>query len=373
MIILNQTTKNKRIMPVMVCMVILAFSASSFAMTRIKDIARPLGQQANVLNGHGIVTGLNGTGDGADARITLNPFLALLEKKGNPLDYRDLKGTKNIAYVFIEATLSEHGQNQGDLIDVKITSVHDAKSLEGGVLHVTLLSGSNPLDDTIYAEAFGSIEIPNSETPTKGVISGGARMVQDLVHGYITNLHNGESNFSLIIDDHIASFEVTKYIKNLIEQEFERTDMITFKEICTVISPKMIVISLNAKETENYSLFIARVLNLPIQLPDPVAMVVINETNRTIAINSLVEIAPVTVNVEGLNITVVTPERPSTAANPSVEVHPWANFNTEEENSNLTNLINMLKQLNIGFEGQAKAIKAISDAKCLRGKLIYLK
>jgi len=371
MINFKQTKNVKCMMHLLVLVTLLMLPIPTMAMTRIKDIARPLGQQANVLNGHGIVTGLNGTGDGADARITLNPFLALLEKKGNPLDYRDLRGSKNIAYVFIEATLSEHGQNQGDLIDIKITSVHDAKSLEGGVLHVTLLKGSNPLDETIYAEAMGSIEISNPQTPTKGVISNGGRMVNDLVHGYITPLGNGESNFSLIIDDHIASFEVTKYIKNLIEEEFEQTDMITFKEICTVISPKLVTVLLNAKQTANYSLFIARILNLPIQLPDPVAMVVINETNRTIAINSLVEIAPVTVNVEGLNITVVTPKTVPNADNPSVEMHPWANFNTTEDNSNLTNLIEMLKQLNIGFDGQAKAIKAISDAKCLRGKLIY--
>ena len=107
----------------------------SFAqgLTRVRDIARPLGERINQLEGLGLVTGLNGTGDGDDALGTLRPMVELLNNLGNPAKIEDLDGS-NIALVLVSATIGANGARNGDQIDVQVQSTNGAKSLRGGRL-----------------------------------------------------------------------------------------------------------------------------------------------------------------------------------------------------------------------------------------------
>lgn len=143
---------------------------------RIKDIVAFEGVRDNILVGYGLVVGLNGTGD----RLQNNAFteqsmMGFLERQGvNTQGVR--LGSKNVAAVTITAKLPPFAR-AGSNIDVSISALGDAKSLLGGTLIATSLSGP---DGNVYAVAQGPVTVGgftaggNSGTNiTKGVPTNG--------------------------------------------------------------------------------------------------------------------------------------------------------------------------------------------------------
>ena len=119
---------------------------------RLKDLASVKGVRNNQLVGYGIVVGLTGTGDGNKAAFTGQSLNNMLNNLGVKVDPEATK-VRNIASVMVTATLPpffKAGQN----IDVTVSSVGDATSLQGGTLLATPLKG---LDNNIYAMAQGAI------------------------------------------------------------------------------------------------------------------------------------------------------------------------------------------------------------------------
>src|ERR1035437_916526 len=157
-------------------------SAEADVTTRIKDIVQFEGVRDNMLVGYGLAVGLNGTGDTLNnAPFTQQSIIGMLERLG--INIRDLSmTTKNIAAVMVTATLPPF-TNQGSRIDVTVSTLGDAKSLEGGTLLVTPLLGA---DGQVYAVSQGSISVAGftasgssgssvtQNIPTAGRISSGA-------------------------------------------------------------------------------------------------------------------------------------------------------------------------------------------------------
>ena len=154
-------------------------------LTRIRDIARPLGERANKLHGTGLVVGLNGTGDGGDSLMTMRPLAVYLRNLGNPVSAEELDNAKNVAFVQVTAELSRTGVRNGDQIDVYVSSIGGAKSLVGGKLIVTPLRSTNINDENVYAMAQGLITIMDPDVETSGVIKGGATVESDFLHQYV--------------------------------------------------------------------------------------------------------------------------------------------------------------------------------------------
>ena len=119
---------------------------------RLKDLASVKGVRNNQLVGYGIVVGLNGTGDGNKAAFTGQSLNNMLNNLGVKVDPEATK-VKNIASVMVTATLPPFSK-VGQSLDVTISSVGDATSLQGGTLLVTPLKG---LDNNVYAMAQGPI------------------------------------------------------------------------------------------------------------------------------------------------------------------------------------------------------------------------
>jgi flagellar P-ring protein precursor FlgI len=125
------------------------------AASRIKDLAAIEGVRTNVLQGYGIVVGLNGTGDSlANSPMTKQSLAAMLEQYGVNTLGANIR-TANVAAVMVTANLPPFSTN-GSRIDVTISAMGDAKSLQGGVLLVTPLTGS---DQEIYATAQGPLSV----------------------------------------------------------------------------------------------------------------------------------------------------------------------------------------------------------------------
>jgi len=113
---------------------------------RVGDICRIKGQEENILHGMGLVTGLKGTGD-ADMKVTQRALAHYMELLGHHLakgdkgqtSFDELKNIKNVALVYIVATVPPGGAQQGDVLDCYL-SAPGAKSLDGGYLMLTKCS-----------------------------------------------------------------------------------------------------------------------------------------------------------------------------------------------------------------------------------------
>ncbi|HID34949.1 MAG TPA: flagellar basal body P-ring protein FlgI, partial [Anaerolineae bacterium] len=121
---------------------------------RIKDIAQVQGIRINQLVGYGLVVGLNGSGDGTQAKFTLQSIANMMERMGINVDPNQVK-VKNAAGVMVTANLPTFVK-PGQRIDCVVSSIGDAKSLQGGTLLMTPLKGP---DGRIYAIAQGPVSI----------------------------------------------------------------------------------------------------------------------------------------------------------------------------------------------------------------------
>lgn len=142
----------------LVAATLLAMPPVAHGASRIKDIADFEGVRDNLLVGYGLVVGLNGTGDDlTNAPFTKESLVAMLERLG--VNIREQGGTiatvkpKNVAAVMVTATLPPFAR-QGTRVDIAVSAMGDAKSLEGGTLLVTPLVGA---DGEIYAVAQGGL------------------------------------------------------------------------------------------------------------------------------------------------------------------------------------------------------------------------
>ena len=110
---------------------------------RIKDIANIGGVRANQLIGYGLVVGLNGSGDrgrgGSGKDFTAQTLASMLERLGVTVDPRDVR-VKNVAAVMVTAHLPPFAR-PGSQIDVTVSSLGDAQTLQGGTLLLTPLHG----------------------------------------------------------------------------------------------------------------------------------------------------------------------------------------------------------------------------------------
>lgn len=168
----------------LVLMVLLSTTAAFGA--RLKDIADIEGVRGNQLFGYGLVVGLNGTGDGRNVEFTTKGLSNMLEKVGIRVDSQDIR-VKNVAAVLVTATLPPFSR-PGSKLDVTLSSMGDAKSLQGGTLLFTPLRGA---DGNVYAVAQGPVAIGGFSVegggdaavrnhPTVGVITSGATIERAL-------------------------------------------------------------------------------------------------------------------------------------------------------------------------------------------------
>ncbi len=171
-----------------IALLLLFFSASSAlaAPARLKDLADVEGVRGNQLVGFGLVVGLNGTGDGNSVDFTRKALSNMLEKMGIKAPSEQVK-VKNAASVMVTATLPAFVR-PGTSIDVTLSSMGDAKSLQGGTLLFAPLKGA---DGNVYAVAQGEVSVggfavesggdsAQQNHPTVGLVPDGATVERSI-------------------------------------------------------------------------------------------------------------------------------------------------------------------------------------------------
>ncbi|MCK5436886.1 MAG: flagellar basal body P-ring protein FlgI [Desulfobulbaceae bacterium] len=163
---MNRTTLKKltKIMSIWLLLFAVWPPAHSNAV-RLKDLASVKGVRNNQLIGYGLVVGLNGTGDGNQVSFTSQGLANMMENMGIHMNKEGVQ-VKNVASVLITAQLPPFVK-VGQTIDVTLSSLGDASSLQGGTLIATPLKG---LDNKIYALAQGAVSIGGFEVTGRTMI-----------------------------------------------------------------------------------------------------------------------------------------------------------------------------------------------------------
>jgi len=195
-----------RVLNVLLAAVMIAAPMPAFAFSRVKDLVEVEGIRDNMLVGYGLVVGLNGSGDSLkNAPFTQQSLQTMLERLGVNTRGSTMQ-TKNVAAVMVTANLPAFAA-QGTRIDVSVSAMGDAKSLQGGTLLVTTLFGA---DGQIYAVAQGPVAIGGfaasgaaasvtQGVPTAGRIANGAIVEREIAfalaseHTLRLSLHNPDT------------------------------------------------------------------------------------------------------------------------------------------------------------------------------------
>lgn len=268
-------------------------AAPGAATTRIKDIAKVQGVRANQLVGYGLVVGLAGTGDSNKSTFTMQSIANMLKSFGVVVSASALK-SKNAAAVMVTAQLPPFVK-PGDTIDITVSSIGDAKSLQGGTLLQTPLKAGN---GNVYAVGQGSVSIGGFSAKSGGA----SQQTNFLTAGNIPNGAMVERDVAMNFADNGNSITLA-----LSQPDFTTASRISaavdsrFGSISQARDPGTVTIGIPAEYVKNIVGFIAAIEELPVT-PDNAAKVVINERTGTIVMGSNVTIDEVAVAQGGLSI-----------------------------------------------------------------------
>jgi flagellar P-ring protein precursor FlgI len=265
--------------------------------SRIKDLIDVEGARDNQLNGYGLVVGLAGTGD-SKIDSTLQSIANSLKNYGvNVPDIQKLK-SGNVAAVMITSEIGPFVR-PGSRIDVTVSSIGDAKSLQGGVLLQVPLQGA---DRTVYAVAQGAIAVGGFLGGAGG--AGGATVQKN--HPTVATIPNGA-----IVEREISSELVQNGSLNLMLREADYTSAARMAEAINRVFPNTAVAKdartvnvIVPPEYNSYEVnFVASLGGIELE-PDSAARVVINERTGVIVATSNVRVSKVAVSHGSLTISI---------------------------------------------------------------------
>ena len=320
---------------------------------RLKDIAAVKGVRENILIGYGIVVGLKGTGD-SSTDVTAKSLGRLFGKLGLDVEKNTAVKSKNAAAVIVTAKLPPFARS-GTMIDITVSSIGDAASLEGGTLLVTPLRAG---DQQVYAVAqgqvtLGSITDGKAAFPTVGRIVSGASVEKDVDTNFA-----GKKSFRLSINN--PDFTTAARVVALVNSELGGK-FATARDSATID----IVVPFNYDG--NSVDLMARIENIRI-VTDSKAKVVLNERTGTVVMGDKVSIAPIAIAHGDLSIQVKgqKPER-------IVELKPGPRADADEGlrngNATVSDLVKLLNALGVAPKDMTAIFQTVKATGALQAEL----
>ncbi|UCD95228.1 MAG: flagellar basal body P-ring protein FlgI [Candidatus Zixiibacteriota bacterium] len=284
------------LMTSLLLLILYVFAPAAEAGTRIKDIARINTENEIDLLGYGLIIGLDGTGDGKGSQFTMQSLANMMERMGMTVDVNKLK-VKNVAAVIATARLSSN-YKMGDRIDVTVSSIGDASSLQGGTLLMTPLAAA---DGEVYATAQGPVSIGgfNVQVDEANKIINNYTLVGRVPNGAKVNRQlGGKSNKNdVLITLRTPDYATATAITQTINLKYGLTAYTEDAATVRVIVPDSLAY---ANERGN---FIADIGRMTVN-PDQTARVVVNERTGTIVAGQNVSIAPVAIAHGNINVSI---------------------------------------------------------------------
>ena len=310
---------------------VFLLSWASLESARIKDLTDVRGSRSNQIRGYGIVTGLNGQGDSRIEYTELG-ILNALENFGIRADKADK--SRNIAAVMVTVDIGPFAK-EGTRMDVTVSSIGNADSLQGGILLQTPLFG--PDNKIAYAVAQGPVSVGGMSAgnagganiqvnhPTVGIVSNGGIVEVEIAS---TILQGSSIDLLLRSPDSTTAVKMADAINNI----FPATSLATDSGLVNVQVP----VQYRGQITN----FLSAIGNIDVK-PDIPARVIINERTGTIVATQNVRISPVAVS--NSNITIFL--NPTTGVSQPLPFSQGATTILEGENAELIEEIGRFETL----------------------------
>ena len=297
----------------LVSSMMLVAAPASAQDVRLKDITRVQGVTSNQLVGYGLVTGLAGTGDSTSVAFTSKTIQNVLQTFGLSTTSQDVR-TRNVAAVVVTASLPPFAHS-GDNIDVTVSSIGDAGSLQGGTLILTELRAANNL---VYATAQGPMSVGGFSFGTgtdqvaknhtaAGRIPQGAIIARDMV----TNLQQDQSGFSYVLTS--PDYKTAAHLAIALNKKFGGGT-------AHALDAETVRVNLPSRYVNDTVNFLADASDLRLDA-DSLAKVVVNERTGTIVLGGDIKLAPVAIAHGNLSLTITT-------TNTAVPAGPFTNAPT---------------------------------------------
>lgn len=348
---------------------------SAQAASRIKDLADIEGVRDNLLVGYGLVVGLNGSGDSlTNAPFTLQSLQGMLERLG--VNTRGTKlNTKNVAAVMVTGSLPPFAA-QGSRVDISVSALGDAKSLQGGTLLVTPLLGA---DGEVYAVAQGPIAVGGFSAS-----------------GEAASISRGVATSGRIANGAIVEREIEFKLASLskVRLSLRNPDFTTAQRVALAINsllggkaanptdPATVEVTVPQSFNGNVVSLLTDIEQLRVE-PDQIARVVIDESSGIIVMGSEVHVS--TVAIAQGNLTIRITETPQVSQpdpfsqTGDTTVVPRTQIEIDEEKDNkltvlregvsLQELVNGLNALGVGPRDLISILQAIKTAGGLQAEI----
>ena len=312
------------------CALLLGLAlASPASAVRIKDIATFSGVRDNQLIGYGLVIGLSGTGDRKDSTFTISSMINMMDRMGISIDPNKYK-PKNVASVIVTARMPVSAR-PGSRMDVTVSSLGDASSLQGGVLIQTALKG---IDGKIYALAQGPLALggysatgaaarTQKNISTVASIPGGAIIERGIPFDF-----NDQENLTIQLS--LADFSNA-------QQTAESLNSTMGGHFARAVDASSVSLSIPPQYKGNLVPLMASLENLEIA-PDVAAKVVVDEKTGTVVLGRDVRVARAAVAHGSLQITVQEGQQvsqPGPFSQGQTVVTPTTDLETNEEQRRL--------------------------------------
>jgi flagellar P-ring protein FlgI len=335
----------------LICTFLLSFAASGGAesLIRLKDLVSLEGVRDNQLLGYGLVVGLKGTGDSRQTVFSVQSLTNLLLRMGVSVT-PSLIQIRNTAAVLVTTDLHPFAQ-PGTRIDITVSAIGDATTLQGGVLVLTALKGS---DGEVYAAGQGSVI-------TGGFSVSQAGSSKSLNHPTAGRIPNGA-----IVERAPPTVSPTSHVR----LQLRLADFTTAARIASAINRKFgdgnaraensgIVVVESPKEYASKPVeFLAAVENLTVETDRP-AKIVVNERTGTIVMGKEVRISPVAILHGSLTVEIrTTPEvsQPPALSNGQTTVVSQTTVSVKEEKAR-----SIVLQQGASVEELVRALSAIGS------------
>jgi flagellar P-ring protein FlgI len=354
-------------------MTLAVLCGTAHAGSRIKDLTDIEGIRDNQLIGYGLVVGLNGTGDGLNnSPFTRQSLQAMLERLGVNIRGAQLR-TGNVAAVMVTGNLPAFA-TQGTRVDVVVSALGDAKSLQGGTLLVTPLLGA---DGNVYAVAQGTVAVAGFQAegdaakivrgvPTVGRISNGAVVEReiDFALNRLTTLRLALRNPDLTTAKRIAGA-----VNDFIGADAAET-----------IDRATVSLTVPTKFHGNIVALLAEIEPLQVE-PDQPAKVVIDERSGIIVLGRDVRVATVAVAQGNLTVTISEApmvSQPAPFSEGETRVVPRSRVTVQEdgrklglvnEGVSLRELVDGLNALGVGPRDLISILQAIKAAGAIQAEI----
>ncbi|WP_187863930.1 flagellar basal body P-ring protein FlgI [Helicobacter pylori] len=322
---------------------------------KIGDIASVVGVRDNQLIGYGLVIGLNGTGDKSGSKFTMQSISNMLESVNVKISADDIK-SKNVAAVMITASLPPFAR-QGDKIDIHISSIGDAKSIQGGTLVMTPL---NAVDGNIYALAQGAIVSGNSNNLLSANIINGATIERevsyDLFHKNAMTLSLKNPNFKNAIQ-----------VQNTLNKVFGN-------KVAIALDPKTIQIT----RPERLSMveFLALVQEIPINYSAK-NKIIVDEKSGTIVSGVDIIVHPIVVTSQ--DITLKITKEPLNDSKNTQDLDNNMSLDTahntlssNRKNITIAGVVKALQKIGVSAKGMVSILQALKKSGAISAEMEIL-